>query len=206
MKKVKSSKVAIALALASIPLLVGCGKGSSSNPTGYIPGTIYGGPGGCIPVNTAQIPFTGTNVNYSGQGLIAGQLPSGQSAGQMALGGGIAGGQFHGQSVDGTLMVTLNGGAPVQGPYPGYGGGNSNITGYVTISQMTQQDIMFQMGGGGYNPYPIYPQPYPTQQPQQQQACISGIAISGSIYQNTFYNTNVYLYMNGTTHGYALYF
>jgi hypothetical protein len=206
MKKFKTRKIAIALALASVPFLAGCGKGNSSNPTGYIPGSVYGNvPGGCIPVNTAQIPFTGTNVNYSGQGLVAGQLPNGQAAGQMALGGGVIGaGQFHGQSVDGTLLVNLNGGAVPVGPgYPPYSGGTSSIVGTVSISQATQQDIAFQMGGyGGYNPYPA---PYP-QQPVQQSVCISGIAISGSIYSGTFYNTSVYLYMNGTTHGYALYF
>ena len=48
--------------------------------------------------------------------------------------------------------------------------------------------------------------PMPTTNTGVQQVCVSGIAIDAGHYYTTIYEGHVYLYLNGTQHGYVLYF
>jgi hypothetical protein len=226
MKNKKTNRFAIAVAIASIPILAGCGKSNNTPPpvVTTAPGAVIGG-GACIPINAAQIPMTGTNIYFDWANIRGGQIPGGMTFGQMLQGGITSGGPYQRSGVDGVISLniipntaTYPGGyypGPYQGSYPGttpsYQGPatTANLTGYVSISQVTQQDILATFGGtyggtyGGITPYPgTMPQPYsPTNVP-----CVTGIAIDVGHYNNIIYGGNVYLYLNNTQHGYALYF
>ena len=118
-----------------------------------------------------------------------------------------------------------------QGGYnPPNGPSQVSVTGVLMISGQTQQDLVYKLGGaqgggfggggyggggygnspgygGGYNPYGqpgAAPQPYGFQ--QQQGPCVSGIALDLGHYNNLLYGGNVYVFVNGSSHGYALYF
>jgi hypothetical protein len=239
MKRTKIQRMVAVIAVAGLPLLTGCGSSSPSNNGGVggVPGAQFPGvPGGCVPI-TAQIPFTATNIYFDWANIVGGTIPqSGQSVGQIVVGGSPTGGQYQRSGVDGTISMNIMPSQQVAGsPYPtyptgtypipgqystGYGAGyNSklaNAQGFVQISAQTQQDIMYrvQMGQiqipgytGGYG-YPSggYGYPYPQPGTQQTQICVSQIAINVGHYYSTIYGGNVYLYLNGTQHGYVLYF
>jgi hypothetical protein len=90
-----------------------------------------------------------------------------------------------------------------------------NVQGTLQLSYLVIQDIMARFAGNGgvptvQNGYPNY---YGQQggnfwfpQPGQQQVCASGIAMNVGHYHTTVYGGQVYLYLNGTDHGYILYF
>lgn len=143
------------------------------------------------------------------------------------------GGPFQRSGVDGTISmnITQNTTVPVPTPYPtmpntypgypyypgGYqanqfGAAPASATGFVAISQMAQQDIVYTMSGSssgttafpGLNYYPGY-NTLPTTTTGTI-PCVSGMAIDVGHYYNTIYGGYVYLYMNNTQHGYKLYF
>lgn len=246
MKRFKMKNLISAVAVATLPLLVGCGSSSPTAGVGTVPGAQYpgypGAPGGCVPIS-AQIPFTATNIYFDWANIVGGSIPqSGQSVGQVMVGGSPTGGQYYRSGVDGTISMNIvqsqqgfggtpyptypQGAYPVPSQYPSYNTGYNNklanATGFLQISGQTQQDIMYkvQLGqiqipgfSGGYGQYPMqYPNQYPGQFPgqypgaQQNQICVSQIAFNVGHYYNTIYGGNVYIYLNGTQHGYILYF
>lgn len=214
MKGKKLKRIASALAIICIPLLEGCGKSNSTPLPGTgVAGGVFGG-GACIPVNAPQIPFTGTNIYFSSVNIRGGIIPGKGTEGQVVLGGTAIGGPYQRSGVDGVISMNI---IPMQGMYPptypntGTPTGNiaptrANATGFITISSATQQDILYKFGGTGtvgYNPYlpGAAPQPMAPNYP-----CISAIAIDVGHYYNTIYGGNVFVYLNNTQHGYALYF
>lgn len=214
MKRANKRKAAIALALATVPLLMGCGSNKSNSGVGGVPGSIAAGT--CVPI-TQQIPFTGSNIYFDWANIRGGAIPRGQTFGQMVVGGTLAGGQYQRSGVDGTIsmnIVQANQAVPTNGSYPYYPTNNgssqlASATGFVTISSATQQDIMFRFSGtgGAYpTPYPTYPGTTPMPTAPQSVPCVSGIAMDVGHYYNTIYGGNVYLYLNNTQNGYALYF
>ncbi|MCM2279589.1 MAG: hypothetical protein NDJ89_16060 [Oligoflexia bacterium] len=223
MKRSYRRKLAIALALATVPLLMGCGSNRDSGQVGNVPGAIVPGigvPGACIPI-TQQIPFAGTNIYFSGVNIRGGQIPYSTPVGQMGVGGPGGGGPLGRTAVDGSISMNVTPvnqavvAQPYPTTYPTYPTNNNlsntaNVTGILTISNIVQQDIQYQSGsysGANNNWYnyggtPGVPQPYaPAAIP-----CVSGIAIDGAHYYNTIYSTKVYLYLNNTQHGYIMYF
>ena len=84
MKKYKSKRAVIALALATVPLLMGCGS-SGGSTSGQ--GSAGFGSGSCVPI-ASQIPFTGTNAQFTPMSIRAGRIPGGQTYGQTGMGGG----------------------------------------------------------------------------------------------------------------------
>ncbi len=203
MKTKKST--AIALAAASLAILSGCGKSNDpAFPIGGINNGIMPGNGACVPI-TQQIAFAGQNSYLSALRLVAGNVPNEQAQGTVGLGVGGGGGQYTDTGVDGTIMVSIQ---PMGGvnfaPNTLMAPTRANIQGTVVINPQTQQDIIYRMGGmsGGM----VSTQPYPQQYPQQQAVpCVSGIAIdTGFAGGYSLYGTKVYLYLNGTSHGYIL--
>jgi hypothetical protein len=91
-------------------------------------------------------------------------------------------------------------------PYPSTGMGQAqtaSVTGFLQLNPATVQDIAFKFSGGmgGYTQPGYFPQPG---YPQQQQLCVSGIAMNLGHYYNYIYGGAVYLYLNGTNHGYVV--
>lgn len=233
----QKKQIAILAAISSLALLSGCGRTPDSNipPVGTVPAPVVPGAvvGGCIPLNTTtMIPFTATNFYFAGQRVVAGQIPQGQAAGQVLLGGGVpavAGGiQFRGQRVDGT-SIQLNMTAPYGGvtqpymqpyPYPQGGQGMANGSGMVQVSPQIQQMLIqraAQLSGGqvgGYPPfpsmgtYPAYPQPG-IGVGVGTGACVSGLSFdlkvaNTSTLSNWLYLGAIYFFLNGTQNGLAL--
>ena len=102
------------------------------------------------------------------------------------------------------------------GQYPQqWGPSQINVQGTIMLSQLVVQDIMYHMGGSapnlGQGYYPGYGNMgnggnFWMNGGQQQQICASGIAMNVGHYNSTVYGGQVYLYLNGTQHGYILYF
>lgn len=219
MNKNYSKRVATALALAtSLAALTGCGGSKPAAPPVGVPAPVVAPPApvanACVPI-TAQIPFTGTNVYFDSASVRGGMVPYSyqQNSGTVVLGGGAAG-PFQRQGVDGTIAmnITPNQPAPVAGAYPGMqpmmGPMTANVSGVLTISAATQQEIQYYYGGygqqyGGYPGYygggypmpgqPIAPQPAPV----VPQLCASGLSFDLGHYQTTLFG-KVYLYLNNS--------
>jgi hypothetical protein len=125
-----------------------------------------------------------------------------------------------------TVATTPYAGYP-NNTYPvpsGYGYGVSagtaqssvNATGQLLIGAYDQGQILLQMStvlgyGGynnGYNPFSTTGVPGTTTTSPYGTTgiCVSGIGINAGHYQSTLYGGWVYLYMNNTSHGYALQF
>lgn len=208
MKRKKFGPILGTLAMASALLVAGCGKSNtSSSSMNPIPGTIGTGlTGRCVPINSSQIPFTASNIYFSSVNIRAGMIPGSGTIGQVLVGGAAAGGPYQRSGVDGILSMSIT---PIAAVYPTttpVSGANTGPTvasaaGFVSISVATQRDIVYKFGNlSGYNPYTTGATPvanYP---------CVSGIAIDVGHYYNTIYGGNVYLYLNNSQHGYALYF
>ncbi len=256
MKRSIQERIAIALAALAIPVLVGgCGKKDAGSTTSNNtqPGYYYGpngspyinGTGGCIPLSNLMsgqpIGFQINGAYFSGVSLVGGYMPrTGQSVGQVAIGGGGSGGPYSRTGVDGSLSMNIQAGGIAYGsnypytnynnqPYMNYGGYQSptqaTATGVLQISQATLQDMLYQSGGqyanywGGSQPYGTIPGSFPNNSfypgPFQQygygngnasQVCVSGLSFDLGVYQQTFYGGYVYVFLNNTSHGYALYF
>ncbi len=201
MKTVIQKRKVIALALAIVPLLVGCGSSSTRSGSGYQPGV---GLGGCVPINSV-IGFSGTNASFTPMSIRAGEIPRSQTYGQMGIGGAVAGGPYQRSGTDGTISMTIQ---PVgQGtigtqPVNNYNGA-ANVNGQLQLSSAVQQDIYWRFGG--QMPGTTIPGQIPGQTITNT-ACVSGIAMDLGIYQTMLYGGYVYLYMNNTKNGYVLYF
>ncbi len=219
MKRARKSKFALVVTLIVAALLVGCGKSDPMGETApTVPGVNAGVPGTgsgiCVPINQ-PIPFTGSQIYFDWANIMGGQLPYGQGVGQMVIGGGATGGPYQRSGVDGAISMNITpvtGTAPQYQQYPtapsfwnptqtwnsqpGYDQNSktANATGMIQISQQTQQDIMYNFGGGAYTGT------------TQSMPCVSGIAMNVGHYYTTIYGGNVYLYLNNTTSGYILYF
>jgi len=234
-KKKKRLVLALTVA-STLALLTGCGTGSSTGPypPGGVPQPLPGLPAGCAPI-TSPVGFTASNIYFSWSSVIGGILPNnGQSVGQVIVGGAAAGGPYQRSGVDGSISMNItpmNTAQPTYGTSysTGYYGGTAtqtaNATGIVTISPQVQQQIMMAYGGTSGSYYPTYGTSYPTSYPSTypstypgtmpmtqmptmggQQVCVSGIAFNLGHYGTTLYGGNVFLYLNGTQRGYALYF
>ncbi len=210
MKHLMTRKRALALALASVPMLAGCG---SNNPTvvggigNPLPGNYYPTPGGCIPINQA-ISFTGTGVQVGGTAgntVSAGKLPyNGQTFGTVTIGaGGVVTGTsftYNRQAADGQIgfNVTMANGAPYIPYSSGMNNGTGTLNGVLQISAGAQQAIVSMAGGYGYGNTTTMNVP-----------CVSAIAIDTyvtSAQPYTLYNGRVYLYLNNNQNVYPLVF
>lgn len=232
--RVSKPNILISALFAAIAL-AGCGKGSGSGSSSsyyQYPGGGIGG-GGCVPISS-QIPFAVQGAYFDWANIVAGQVPmSGANAGQVITGAGGMGGygqQFMGQGSDGAIQMNLTPGAYANMPYAGYpnqsmfgpqngypysgsyapygyGGvsqGNNLVsgTGVLQLSSLVIQDILYKVQTGqiqiglANNGYPIQP----------QQICVSAIAMNVGHYYNLVYGGQVYLYLNGTAHGYVMQF
>jgi len=236
MKLIKPKSIKALAALIAMGL-IGCG---GDNPPPVVNQPVIGGAvtGTCIPINT-RITFVGNNVSFSTFRLTGGRLPLGQfsvdpygtqqptSLSPILVGGGSAGGPYQRTGVDGTISmaITPQFTTTVDPLTGGFGFPQSNqgvpasVTGYITISSLTQSDILYQFGGlngnqtGYNNPYnsynPYYPNPGTLPQPalpNVQSVCVSEIAIDAPLSGTTIVGGNIYLYINNTQHGYILYF
>jgi hypothetical protein len=183
MNRAISLRLATALALlVSAILITGCGKKSDTTAGIVAPvtgptGTLTGG--GCMPLASSVIPFTGTNIYYSGISLVGGLLPGvSQQVGQVVLGGGATSGMFFRQGGDGQIVMSVvqspslyNGNYPSGYPnniysgsipsnYPvSYGSWSGSsylatVTGSVTLSQAVIQDILNNAMMGSYGAIP----------------------------------------------------
>ncbi|MEK6704651.1 MAG: hypothetical protein AABZ06_02590 [Bdellovibrionota bacterium] len=194
MNSANKKRIAIAAAITSLIALTGCGKNSDTPPpVGSVPAPLPGSLG-CVPIN-APIPFTATNIYFSGVSIVGGQVPGSSQMGQIIIGGGIEGGPYQRNGVDGTISMnvvptnttntwnypgtypggTYPGGSYPGGTYPGsYPGlqptvqapSAANATGFVSIAPMTQQDIMWKFGNGQFNGQPGYYNPLYPSMPQ----------------------------------------
>jgi hypothetical protein len=197
-----SKKVAIALALATIPILVGCGSNSSSATTAAA-SSLYYESGGCIPI-TQPIYFSGTGVTMSSQTLVAGTIPAadgGQTNGTLTVGTTpisattVAGETFvsndmsYGQYAYGDITVTLS------GVTNSYYMSSGTIYGSVTISPVEQQQIEEQFAGISTTSGNI--------------PCVSGIALQGYLDTTPEYpgfEGYAYLYIDNQPHGVVMQF
>lgn len=233
MKRLKKNSVAIALAAASLPLLMGCGsQNGSGSSIGYIPGSVVGGVGSCIPVNAygtnAQIPFTGSNAQFTPLSIRAGKIPSsatnepyaGQTFGTTVMGGSVTGGPYQKSNMSGdTISMNIQPGAyaqpyqPYPTTYPTYPTtyptqtSNAAINGFVTLGSGKLQEIAYFFGNGGYQqPYSPYNPYAPMPTMPQSTACISGIAMNLGVQNSQLFGGNVYLYLNNSQNGVSIWF
>jgi hypothetical protein len=203
-----SKKVAIALALATIPILVGCGSNSSSATTAAA-SSLYYESGGCIPI-TQPIYFSGTGVNLSSQTLVAGTIPAadgGQTNGTVTVGttpisattvGGetfVSNDMSYGQYAYGDISVTLT------GMTNGYYASSGTIYGTITISPVEQQNIeQYAESMGIYGT---------TSTAYGSIPCVSGIALQGYLDSTPSapgFEGYAYVYIDNQPHGVTLQF
>lgn len=196
-------KTGLGITLAA--LVAGCGASTNEEtPTSSETPTSTAAPAApCYPI-TAAIPVSGSSVYIDWANIRGGAIPSGtdnpyagQSFGTMSIGGSGAGGQYASQGVDGVVSLTIT---PAIDIYSNssYSTSSStsttaNVDGYVQISTVTQQDILYTYGSQ-YGKTDL------------SQICVSAVAIEGGHYYYTLYDLEVFLYFDYTTHGYALYF
>ena len=229
-----NKRAAIALAVMSFPALIGCGAHNNNNAPPVDNG-VYPLPpqnilppmpiSSCAPIN-GRIGFTGNGIYVSYANIRGGQLPGGgQQSGQILLGGPGGQGAYTVQTYEGTnVSMSVD---PIQSPMPPVGGpyqvtypqntpanivvpGQASVNGSITLSQLTQNDIMSRMGGYQNQPYPQqYPQPYgqpygqpynnqPYNQPYSGQSnlCITGMGMDIGHYGTRLYGGKFYLYFN----------
>lgn len=169
MKHVKQNKLAVLLALASIPFLVGCGPNNPNNQPGV--GGVWGaqyGASSCVPI-TSPISFTSTNLYFSNLSVIA-------QGNQSQVVAGAPGGPYVANDAAISLSVNITPlnqtmAYPTNGLYPSYGsnyGSAANATGILRLSQQLQNKIKMDMG--------MY-QTYPNTQPGYNAGpCVDDIA------------------------------
>lgn len=98
-RRLTSREIAIALALLTIPFIVGCGQNNAPPPpmgaTGYPGYGGIGGPGACVPP-TGVISFTGTGIYMDAANIRGGSIPptasslvAGQTFGEVIVGMGM---------------------------------------------------------------------------------------------------------------------
>jgi hypothetical protein len=155
--------------------------GDALDPKPVIEQVKAGTSDSCVPIDQA-IPFTATDIHFDFANIIAGALPGQDSVGQVVLGGTPTKGPYQRFGVDGAITLNITQDSVA-----------ANASGYVQISPVTRQDILNQVQMGGL-PGKV------------DSVCVSGIAINVGHYNNTIYGGSVYLYLNGSSHGYALYF
>ncbi len=174
-----------------------------SCPSGYgsyngtcVAGTsITASSGGCIPISQA-IPFYGSGLQVdSSNNVYGGTIPSAGVYGPMTVGTStaVSGTTFSSVSTGETYSV-----GTFQMVAQSLVSGTSSLTvsGQLTIGTYYQQ--LIQNASSSYSGAGTY----------GSSACVSGIAIQGHLYTSGSYGFSgtVYLYMNGTQHGYALTF
>ncbi len=201
----------LSIAFLSAALLSGCGSSNDGNGVNGINNGLGGfAPGGCAPISApigfSSIPGSGTYVDsasivagtlmapFPSQYFQGGPYPSTQY-GQLTVGSGGAGGQYHKTGASGQVSLNLitNG----CGPYGSCGGsggsgntGNTQIQGSIILNSQTVSNIYAQFGGmfGGGGSYPN----------QQASICVNqmGIDFGYSQSSQTVWGM-VYLYING---------
>lgn len=226
----------VASLAATLFLFTGCGSDSNSSLNDPLNPYNQLSYRGCVQLNY-PLSFTGYGT-FTSSKIQAGRIPStsgsyGQTIGYLTLGGGTAlqtTGAYSRSGTDGTINVNINQSGYGTGVVPQTGGGaypypagvntpnGAQITGNISISQNTIQDIVYQFGGNNsYNPYPVAT-PYagngytPNTYPYSgggygyNSPCVSEIAIDVQHYNNVIHSGFVYLYINNSGHGYTLYF
>lgn len=196
-------------------------SGQCAPITGPIPFTIQGAYMDWANIVGGQIPFSSQAI---GSVLVGGGAAGGQYVGQGSDGTISMQLMPGGYPNQGYMPYS---GYPNQS-YPGqpgqyaYGynnayGGQQFVSGAGTIqlSALVIQDIVYKvqtgqipigLNGGYQQPgygYPQYPQ---YNQINPQQICVSAIAMNLGHYYNKVYGGKVYLYLNGTSRGYVMYF
>lgn len=226
MSPINKKRTAIALAIASLLALTGCG---SNNPPVVTPPPSTGQPlvGSCVPLTVGQpIGFTATNISVTNTRILAGG-----SYGQIVVGAGAVaapvpgyGTSFQKQAIEGSLVLNIQStAAATPTTQPGYGypygttaTGAASANGTLTV---TQQGLMAlgintynypgYTGQPGYAPQPGYvPQPtygapgYGTPgYPGYNSICVSGMALDLVPYPSasgvgTITTGRAYLYLN----------
>lgn len=218
---VNQKSVAMTAMTIAMLLVSGCGKGSSSNGSGGSAGQInpgtpgypgYGN-GGCVPI-TGAVPFTANNIMFDYANIIGGPVPGMQAYGQITVGGAYGTqyqyGQYMGNSPYGSISMSIGQTNYNNNGQYGYNqNGYASGTGSVTLSMLAQQELIGLVQSGAiplniqnnqqYNPYGGY-------SINPAQICVSAIAIDVGHYYNQVYGGYVWLYLNGTQHGYRMQF
>jgi hypothetical protein len=213
MRILKRLLIIKAWALLALVLMSGCSQGTNTSSatcaTGYVYSSTYGcvlsgstyvygtsttTTSGCISISQT-IPFygSGLSIDYYGD-LLGGTIPSYLSYGTMTVGSSTsAGGTTYSSSSSnygsGTLSISVSGSSSSY--Y--YSSGTATASGTLSISSSYQQVIQSFVTSSG-----LGSSTYGTS------ACVSGIAITGRLYSTGVFSGNVYLYLNGTPHGYVL--
>lgn len=200
MKRVKAKRIAALTAILGVAILAtGCGASNVKPGPGGDQYPLPGG-GGCIPLNSPQgIPFTATGAQLANGKLIVGNIPPNpngpaQSVGQVLTGGTpIPAGQLNGSGPDGSIHVNVS--------------GNGTLSGTVRISAFTLNHIQ-TLVQAGHIQIPSAGLPA-----DPGQICVSQIAIQLNVTHpqsisnpNWLYAGDVYLYLNNTDRGYAMFF
>jgi hypothetical protein len=166
--------------------LSGCGGSKNNGAAG--PGGLGGGIGGqpsneCIPIN-GPIGFVGNQVQFDSHNLRGGPIPFVGNIGQMGTSRNAQPGPYQSSSGFGTISL--------QAQSTQYGMGN--IAGVVQPSAQVINVLqtLCQYGGQTFCPQPT------------SQVCVSNVAIDMGYNGRLF--GNLYLYLNGTQHGYVLTF
>ena len=204
-------------------LITSCGSSNPPTPVPGGPGLINNGLVGCVPIPMngmttmpttvpgqtpiGGIPFQATGFSLNSVNLAFGRLPTGQSIGQVQMGGvstlGVGGMTYTGSSnaTGSSIAVSLQSGmvGAVPGQYttvPTTSGVNTaqRLVGYVSLSSyelqlagLSQNYMMPTVGGqypGQYQQYPNqyqYPQNGTTMVPGTGQTCVSGIGATGAL-------------------------
>jgi hypothetical protein len=228
MSRARLRRIATALAILGAAVFTS-GCGSNNNPVPIVPGNPYTGfggqggvgPGGCIPIVPGQsIPITFQGIRNSYYSVMGGKLPpipefgryGFQQYGYVANGGVgapmVQGGMpYAGSSAWGTIQMMLP-------PYLGSVSG----TGYIQVSPAAAMDIqaavysgVINLNGNGFygnqwNPWSVPGMMQPMY--AQNTLCVSEVSVdlTKSDTYGRLYGGAVYLYLNGTPHGYALEF
>lgn len=173
--------------------------------------TVYADASGqCAPIN-GLIPFTGEGIYRDSSRIVGGKLPfSAQTTGKMEISngaylGGINQGEAQGAAYgragsDGTIRILET---KIQTIEDGYSRQAAvNIQGTIEFSYLVIQDIMARFSGA----FTLNNEHFWLSQSGQKEVCASGIALDIGHERAMVYGGKVYLDLNGTNHGYVLYF
>ena len=146
---------------------------------------------GCVPVNQ-PISIVASNVYFDKVTLLAGNVPSGASAGTVSLAGpGATSTKSDGSIViqrdssDAVIQLVATPACKVVDCK------QVNLTGTIMIKPLALQDLLSRFGGSVDSAAPT--------------TCVSGVAIEGGVSMDgKLYGAQIYLYLNNTQSGYTL--
>lgn len=145
----------------------------------------------CRSLNTGVINFVGSNIQIDQNSIVAGLVPNDKKYGEIFIGGQNSDSKY---SSFGTSNVAI---------FLNTSENDPSFSGKILLSQAIIQDIQYKVEAGQITiPNYISVSSY-TPISNIPEICVSSIALKVNRYNNRLYGGQIYLYLNGSNHGYV---